>query len=99
MFPQLIPHSTSSFTLIAPLLALALLTFVPSATAADPVATSAANTSASADAATSYKDVALKELVEKSKTEIPGQRIVFAPSPVKFQARLAAMPAPKKRNT
>lgn len=96
MFPQLIPHSTSSFTLIAPLLALALLTFVPSATAADPVATSAANTSASADAATSYKDVALKELVEKSKTEIPGQRIVFAPSPVKFQARLAAMPAPQK---
>lgn len=43
-----------------------------------------------------YKDVNLKELVTKSRTEIPGQRIIFAPSPVKFQATLAAMPAPQK---
>lgn len=43
-----------------------------------------------------YKDVSLKDLVAKSRTDIPGQRIIFAPSPVKFQATLSAMPAPQK---
>jgi hypothetical protein len=45
---------------------------------------------------TTYKAVNLRELVTKSRTEIPGQRIIFAPSPVKFQATLSAMPAPQK---
>lgn len=43
-----------------------------------------------------YKDVSLKDLVAKSRTDIPGQRIIFAPSPIKFQATLSAMPAPQK---
>lgn len=45
---------------------------------------------------TNYKDVVLRELIDKSKTEIPGQRIIFAPSPVRFKAKLSAMPAPQK---
>lgn len=43
-----------------------------------------------------YKEVNLKELVANSRTDIPGQRIIFAPTPVKFQAKLSAMPAPQK---
>lgn len=48
------------------------------------------------DAAASYQEVVLKELVARSKTEVAGQRIIFAPAPVKFRARLAAGPAPQK---
>lgn len=56
----------------------------------------AAPTENPADPVASYKQVDLKTLVGNSRTEMPGQRIIFVPSPVKFQARLAAMPAPQK---
>lgn len=49
-----------------------------------------------ASAAQSYKAVNLGELVDKSRTEIAGQRIIFVPTPVKFEARLSALPAPQK---
>lgn len=56
----------------------------------------AAASSAPADPAAAYKDVDLKTMVGNSRSEVPGQRIIFAPSPVKFRATLAAMPAPQK---
>lgn len=77
--------------LAAPALALATLLCTPwAAHAADNAPT------ASTDASTSYKEVVLRELVEKSRTDIPGQRIIFAPTAVKFRARLSAMPVPQK---
>ncbi len=67
------------------------------ATAADVAATPVPNTAEQpADPIANYKQVDLKTLVGNSRTEVPGQRIIFVPSPVKFQARLAAMPAPQK---
>lgn len=48
------------------------------------------------DPAATYKQIDLKELVAKSRTEVPGQRIIFAPSPIKFRATLASMPSPQK---
>ena len=56
----------------------------------------AAASSAASDPAAAYKDVDLKTMVGNSRSEVPGQRIIFAPSPVKFRATLAAMPAPQK---
>lgn len=50
----------------------------------------------SLDPAVTYKQVDLKELVSKSRTEVPGQRIIFAPSPVKFRATLVSLPTPQK---
>lgn len=44
--------------------------------AADPVAGLPANP---LDPAAAYQEVNLKELVGKSRTELPGQRIIFAP--------------------
>lgn len=48
------------------------------------------------DPSATYKEVNLKELVAKSRTEVPGQRIIFAPSPIKFRATLASLPTPQK---
>jgi hypothetical protein len=48
------------------------------------------------DPSAAYKDVDLRTMVGSSRSEVPGQRIIFAPSPVKFRATLAAMPAPQK---
>lgn len=48
------------------------------------------------DPAAAYKALDLKELVAKSRTEMPGQRIIFVPTAVKFRASLATMPAPQK---
>lgn len=50
----------------------------------------------SSDPAASYRDVDLKKLVAAARTEVPGQRIIFAPSPVRFRTTLAALPAPQK---
>lgn len=95
MFPILNSHALSpTVTLSAALLGVALLALAPGSHAADAAPPPSQPTVL--DASASYKDVILKELVDKSKTDIPGQRIIFAPSPVKFQARLAAMPAPQK---
>jgi len=49
-----------------------------------------------ADPTAAYKDVDLKTMVATSRSEVPGQRIIFAPSPIKFRATLSAMPAPQK---
>lgn len=57
---------------------------------------SVAAQTAPADPAASYKDVDLKQLVSGARTELPGQRIIFAPTAVRFRAVLAAMPAPQK---
>lgn len=88
------PSLTPGVSLGAALLGIALLALAPDSRAADSAAVP--SRPAALDVSASYKDVQLKELVDKSKTDIPGQRIIFAPSPVKFQARLAAMPAPQK---
>ncbi|MFT3848565.1 MAG: hypothetical protein QM739_07735 [Propionivibrio sp.] len=56
----------------------------------------AAAEAASADPLAAYKAVDLKTLVGSSRTEVPGQRVIFVPTPVRFQARLAALPAPQK---
>ncbi|MGQ0710517.1 MAG: hypothetical protein ACT4NV_12300 [Rhodoferax sp.] len=81
-------------SLAAPALALAALLCAPGAahSADNAPAASTANT----DTAASYKEVVLRDLVEKSRTDIAGQRIIFAPTAVKFRARLSAMPAPQK---
>lgn len=52
--------------------------------------------SSSLDPAASYKSVDLKALVANSQTEVPGQRIIFAPSPVMFRATLSSLPSPQK---
>ena len=51
---------------------------------------------AATDPVAAYKEVDLKQLVASAHTEIPGQRIIFAPSAVRFRAVLAALPAPQK---
>lgn len=44
-----------------------------------------------------YKEINLSELVKKAQADnIPGQRIIFAPTPIKFRATLAALPVPQK---
>lgn len=48
------------------------------------------------DPAATYKQVDLKALVANSRTEVPGQRIIFAPSPITFRATLASLPTPQK---
>lgn len=53
-------------------------------------------TAAQADPLAVYKAVDLKTLIGNSRTGVPGQRVIFVPSPVKFQAKLAALPAPQK---
>jgi len=50
----------------------------------------------SLDPAAAYKEVDLKQLVDKSRTELPGQRIIFAPTAIKFRAVLGALPVPQK---
>lgn len=79
------------------LLGLALTALSPGGRAAEPAPAKAADIPGqSLDPSASYKEVILKELVARSKTEVAGQRIIFAPSPIRFRARLAAPPAPQK---
>lgn len=62
-----------------------------------PTAGGGTNTAAApADPLATYRAVDLKTLVGNSRTEVPGQRVIFVPSPVRFQAKLAALPAPQK---
>lgn len=75
------------------LLGLALVSGVAMAGPADLQARSVANVG---DPSASYKQMDLKTLVGNSRTEVRGQRVIFAPSPIRFQARLTAMPAPQK---
>lgn len=86
-------HATRHASSLALATALALAS-ATAAYSADPPSTPAA--SSATDPTRSYKPVQLGELVEKSRTEIAGQRIIFAPTAVKFQARLSALPAPQK---
>lgn len=48
------------------------------------------------DANGNYKDVDLAQLVEKSRTGVPGQRVIFAPAPVRFRAVLSDLPKAQK---
>lgn len=48
------------------------------------------------DPTAAYKDVDLKALVARSRTELPGQRIIFAPTPIRFRAVLGALPVAQK---
>lgn len=80
-------HTRTTF--LSTLLGLALL-YPPLAQAAPPAQPSTASQ------ADSHQERDLEQLVSQSRTVIPGQRIIFAPTPVKFRARLAAMPAPQK---
>lgn len=85
-------------TLAAVALAFGLAGLPPSSFAADtatPALAPPPPTSGLSPAA-NYKEVDLKKLVSDSRTEVPGQRIIFAPSPIKFRATLAARPAPQK---
>ncbi|MFH1659463.1 MAG: hypothetical protein ABIG35_09130 [Pseudomonadota bacterium] len=90
------PTSLSPFMSLAGMaLGLVLVGMSPLSVAADSAPTAALKTNIQENQ-TAYKEVNLRELVSKSRTEIPGQRIIFAPSPVKFQATLAVMPSPQK---
>lgn len=94
MFPALSPSLSSSQSIGAALLGLALLVLAPAGVAGE--AKAAVQPAATADTTNAYKEVSLKDLVDKSRTEIPGQRIIFAPTAVTFRARLSAMPSPQK---
>jgi hypothetical protein len=54
------------------------------------------NPAAAPDPAAAYKEVDLKDLVAKSRTNLPGQRIILAPSPIRFRAVLGALPVAQK---
>lgn len=92
----MLPLSSFSpiMTLAGMTLGIALVAAAPLSVAAD--ATPQPAKASAQEAPTAYKDVNLKDLVANSRTDIPGQRIIFAPTPVKFQATLSAMPAPQK---
>lgn len=64
--------------------------------AAGPPATATTAAAQPADPEAAYKEVDMKALVPKSRTTIPGQRAIFAPTPIKFKARLLALPTPQK---
>lgn len=80
-------------TVLAFLCLAAVLPLPASASAADPAEQIPVST---LDPAAAYKDVDLKALVAKSRTEIPGQRIIFAPTAVRFRATLGALPVTQK---
>lgn len=84
------------FRVACALLAFSLIGAAPAgAQPAGPAANNAV-TAAASDPGAAYKEVDLKQLVASARTEIPGQRIIFAPTAVRFRAVLAAMPAPQK---
>lgn len=91
-------HSSRFSTLAAVALAFGLAGLASSGFAADTTAPAAAQATPTSglSSTANYKDVDLKKLVNDSRTEVPGQRIIFAPSPIKFRATLAALPAPQK---
>ncbi len=94
------PFSQSPARAVASLVVGVLVTsLAPASLAADaspPSAAAFAAAQSSSDPAASYRNVDLKKLVAAARTEVPGQRIIFAPSPVRFRATLAALPAPQK---
>lgn len=85
----------SSFRLCAALFGAVMATLPLSGLAANAEAPPAAE-SGTLDPAATYQLIDLKDLVRKSRTEVPGQRIIFAPSPIKFRATLASLPSPQK---
>lgn len=97
MKAQALPRHATTL-LYGALLGLALATLPPGASAAGSANHAQAPEIAeqALDANTTYKQVDLKELVAASRTEVPGQRIIFAPSPIRFRATLAALPSPQK---
>lgn len=89
-----------TLTLAAVALGIAMAALSPESRAGAPEATaklaSPSIEASNLDPAATYKQVDLKELVTKSRTEVPGQRIIFAPSPVKFRATLVSLPTAQK---
>lgn len=89
-----------SMTLAAVAIGIAMAALSPESRAGAAEATVKAEAptieTSSLDPGATYKQVDLKELVTKSRTEVPGQRIIFAPAPVKFRATLASQPTPQK---
>ena len=82
------PHAFPVFLSAA---AVALLAGVP-ARAADTAAAAPSHERRLSPA--DYREVDLRTLVPAARTG--GQRVIFAPTPVRFRARLAALPAPQK---
>lgn len=96
MLPPALVFSPS-LTLAGVVVGLTLLALSPDSRAGEPVPVEPREIPRqSLDPTASYKEVDLKKLVADSRTEVPGQRIIFAPSPIKFRATLAALPAPQK---
>lgn len=92
------PASAPALSLAGLMLGLALAGLAPTSFAADPAPSGdiASIPAQVLDPTASYKEVDLKNLVANSRTFAPGQRIIFAPSGVKFRATLAALPSPQK---
>lgn len=74
-------------------LAATCLAWMPTLHAADPAGEIPASR---LDPAATYKEVDLKALVARSRTELPGQRIIFAPTAIRFRAVLGALPVAQK---
>lgn len=86
-----------ALNLAATLLGILLIALSPGSRAeAGPPATATTTAAQSAAPEAAYKAVDLMELVPKARTTIPGQRAIFAPTPVQFKARLFALPSPQK---
>lgn len=93
--PASLVASSRLTALVGVLLGLSLVALSPASRAADtPTSVPVATPTATPD--TEYRTVDLKVLVPASRTEVRGQKIIFAPSPVRFRAQLSAMPAPQK---
>jgi hypothetical protein len=92
---MLTTFSTSpALNLAGTILGILLVALSPDSRAeAAPAATAATRP---ANPETAYKAVDLKDLIPRARTQIPGQRAIFAPTPVKFTARLSALPTPQK---
>lgn len=80
------PASRSRFVLL--LLALA----ATSVAGAPPATEGAAPPQDLLSLKNAYREVDLRQFVAASRTEKPGQRIIFVPARVKFRARLARLP-------
>lgn len=77
-------------------LARILLLAVPVAAFFHPAGPAAAEDELQQDTRSSYRQVELEKLVDGSRTEIPGQRIVLRPENLSFVAVLEDLPAPQR---
>ncbi|KAB2921537.1 MAG: hypothetical protein F9K30_14205 [Dechloromonas sp.] len=97
MYPIASPSPAISLAAIAlGMLLFALSPVSLAADAAQPMPAGIEATAQTLDPSASYKEINLKELVARSRTELPGQRVIFAPMPIRFRATLAALPVAQK---